>query len=671
MKKPAIIILVIIVAIVLCCCMLITFGLLGYTILAPQSTEVVQPTAAVETVTPPNLSSEPFPAPQEVPQEGLQKADAMLAELEQVEVPISNLYDLAARIRGEKDIPLTLPAPLVPYMLNDTQSFWITNTDTNESFQTTASLKYITPHLYFWIENGVRYDTNDLARLAETFESKIYPTDREFFGSEWTPGVDNDSRLYILLATNAGSNLAGYFSSADEYNPAVHEYSNAHELFLLNADNLDLSEEFTYGVLAHEFQHMIHWYRDLNEETWMNEGFSELAAYINGYDVGGFDSSYLASPDLQLTDWGVGVGDNSGHYGASFLFVKYFLDRFGEDATKALVAEDNNGMVSIDKVLTDMNAVDPATNRAITADDLFADWAVTNYINDAAAGDGRFVYKDYSPIFPAAISAEINNCPAGNYSDTVQQYGVDYILVSCPGDHTITFQGQPTTTLLETGSYSGDYSFWSNKGDESDMSLTREFDLTAVSSPVTLKYQTWYDLEVDYDYAYVMASTDGQKWDILKTPSGTIEDISGNSFGWGYNGQTNGWIEETVDLSEYAGEKVQIRFEYITDAAVNGEGLLVDDIQIPELNYFEDFEAGDGGWIGAGFVRVYNKLPQTYRVSMIQFGSGGISVTPLELDQDNRVSLPVTIQDGESLMLVVSGTTRFTRQPAPYNLAIE
>jgi hypothetical protein len=203
------------------------------------------------------------------------------------------------------------------------------------------------------------------------------------------------------------------------------------------------------------------------------------------------------------------------------------------------------------------------------------------------------------------------------------------------------------------------------------MYLSREFDLTSLTYTATLEYYTWYDLEEDYDYAYVMASTDGEKWDILKTPSGTDKDISGNSFGWGYNGKTFGWINESVDLSAYAGKKVQIRFEYITDAAVNGEGMLLDDISIPELEYFEDFEEGEGDWESAGFVRLYNQLPQTYRVSLITFGPGGSNVSYVELDDTNRASIPVSIADGESMMIVISGTTRFTRQPAPYFLSVE
>ncbi len=148
------------------------------------------------------------------------------------------------------------------------------------------------------------------------------------------------------------------------------------------------------------------------------------------------------------------------------------------------------------------------------------------------------------------------------------------------------------------------------------MTLTREFDLTNVSGPINLSYSMWYDVETDYDYVFLEASTDGGKtWQIITTPSGTDKDPSGNSYGWGYNGQTNGWVDETVDLSKYAGQKVQIRFEYVTDAALNGEGFMLDDVKVDAINYQSDFETDDGGWAGAGFARVENVLPQTYRLS--------------------------------------------------------
>jgi bacillopeptidase F (M6 metalloprotease family) len=307
----------------------------------------------------------------------------------------------------------------------------------------------------------------------------------------------------------------------------------------------------------------------------------------------------------------------------------------------------------------------------MSADDLFADWAVTNFVNDPNIQDGRFAYQNYTPPFNASLTGEYSSCPTGVVSESVMQYGVDYYQIYCNGNLTIEFQGLTLTSLLDTNPYSGEYAYWSNKGDESDMTLTRSFDFSGETGPITLTYQTWYDLEEDYDYAYVEVSTDGKNWDILLTPSGTDKDLSGNSYGWGYNANSGGWIEEQVDLSEYAGKEIQLRFEYITDAAVNGEGLMVDDIRIPEIGYFEDFEQGDGGWEAAGFVRIHNQIPQTYKVTLIQSGSNGTTITPIELDGDQYATVDLNIESGFNATLVISGTTRFTRQPAGYTIQVE
>ena len=38
------------------------------------------------------------------------------------------------------------------------------------------------------------------------------------------------------------------------------------------------------GVMAHEYQHLIHWGRDPAEESWLNESMSELAMAVLGYE---------------------------------------------------------------------------------------------------------------------------------------------------------------------------------------------------------------------------------------------------------------------------------------------------------------------------------------------------------------------------------------------------
>ncbi|MFN2303880.1 MAG: hypothetical protein ACK2TV_09125, partial [Anaerolineales bacterium] len=528
-------------------------------------------------------------------------AEANLKQLQEEIVPVNDSVELAERLGGKNNIPVTVPDENAPYSIGEDQSFWVTNVDTNKNFRINATLRYLGEHVYIWIENDVDYEEEDLILLGDTFDQEIYPTNREFFGSEWSPGVDNDPHIYIVFAGGLGRSLAGYYSSADQLHPEAHAFSNSHEMFLINSDNVYLWESYIYGTLAHEFQHMIHWYTDKNEETWLNEGFSMLAEFINGYDPGGFDYEYISKPDLQLTDWGADVGDNGPHYGAAMLFTTYLLDRFGEEVTKAVVASDRNGMESIDSVLADLGIQDAQTGEIITAEDIFADWAVTNYLGDEDVADGRYFYHIY-PTAPSAFSSTtFPICPFEVTTGDVFQFGVDYVEISCLGNHSLDFSANTTINLIPTDPYSGDYFFWSNMGDHSNMSLTQRFDFTNVSAPIDMNFQTWYDIEKDYDYVYFSASTDNQNWQILESSSCTRANPSGNNYGCALNGESMGWQQEVINLDQFAGETVTIRVDYVTDAAVNGYGMVIDDIQIDAIDYFSDFETDDGGWSGDGF----------------------------------------------------------------------
>jgi immune inhibitor A len=591
-----------------------------------------------------------------------------LATLENTIVPINDPHELACRLDGKCNVPEVLATSAAPRSVGEKQNFWVHDLDANENNEVVATLRYVTPHVYFWVQDDVDVNEREMADLIETFDKEIYPTTREFFGSEWLPGIDGDNHLYILYARGLGFNVAGYFSSANSTHPMIQEYSNGHEMYVMNADNTPLGGDYAYAVLAHEFQHIIHANNDLNETSWLNEGASELAVLLNGYDTGGFDMLYISNPDLQLNDWPNDQSATSPHYGAGFLFMTYFLDRFGEEATQLLVKDPANGLDSVDGVLQEIGATDPLTGQPITADDFFMDWALTNFLLDPSIGDGRYIYNNYRSARQASATETIYNCPQEPLARTVHQYGVDYIAIECNGDFTLNFTGSTVTGLLPANPYSGDYAFWSNKGDESNMTLTREFDLTNVNGPIEMSYRTWYDIETDWDYVYVEVSENGETWEILTTPSGTGTDPSGNSYGWGYTGVTGDWIEEQVDLSAYAGKKVLVRFEYVTDAAVNGEGFMVDDIEVEAAGYRSDFEADDGGWVAEGFVRIQNVLPQTFRLALIKSGDSSVTMIPVNPDQTAEISL--SLASGETAYLVVTGTTRFTREEASYQIEI-
>ena len=627
----------------------------------PPPTDQIEPT--------PNVVRTPIPTP-------VGDASDTLEALYAAVIPPNDMREVAIRIKGIDDIPEVVSETPADHPIGAQMDFWVSNSDTMETFPVTAELIYKTDNVYFFAEVGVFADEGDVQDMVDNFQQNVYPTNREFFGSEWNPGVDGDPRLYILYAGGAGASVAGYFSSQDEYSRLANEYSNEKEMFFVNADNQVPGDPYLDSVLAHEFQHMIHWAHDRNEESWMNEGSSELAQLINGYTDSFADYAYLSDTDLQLNTWGSdGAGSNAPHYGAGFLFMAYFLDRFGEEATRTLVAHPENGMVAVDAVLADLGLTDPMTGEPITSNDVFADWAITNYLLDEDVADGRYVYNNYpnaSTVFGPTDS--YFDCPVEE-TTTVGQFAVDYYEFNCPGEVTISFTGSQQVQVVPTVPKSGRYAWWSHRTDESDTRLTRAFDLTGLSE-ATLTYSAWWEIEEEWDYTYLLVSPDdGETWDMIETPSGTDADPVGNNLGWGYTGYSGGgqageWVEETVDLSAYAGQQILVRFEYVTDAAVNLPGFMVDDVRIPELDYQGDFEEGADGWVAEGFVLMDNLLPQTFIVQVIH-ENGATDILPLELDGANGGSLTLDLRNNGRAVLVVSGPTPLTTEKASYEFAVE
>ncbi|HEY76216.1 MAG TPA: hypothetical protein G4O00_08555 [Thermoflexia bacterium] len=590
--------------------------------------------------------------------------------LETTEVPMRDLHELAIRLRGlPPDTPRVSPSDCAPDCpLGTRRLFHVSNVDTDEQFDIYAVLQYKTDHVYMWVEEGVDVDTDALKAAADLFENHTYPTNRSFFGTEWTPGVDNDPHLSILHARNLGFSVAGYYSSADEFVSEVREDSNEMEMFYINIENVDVNSEFYNGVLAHEFQHMIHWYNDRNEETWLNEGFSELAAYLNDFDPGGAEYTFANEPDTQLNSWPEGPGAAGANYGAGYLFTSYFLDRFGPEATQALVAHDENGFAAVDAVLAELGV-------GIDHVDLFADWVIANLLDDPTLYDGRYGYEEIDPPTPRMNGRFNSRDYPLSRETTVHQYATDYIEIRGNQPLRFSFTGSTQVGLINTQAHSGRYLWWSNRGDDSDMTLTRAFDLSEVSQ-ATLEYWCWYDIEEDWDYAYVEVSTDGgQTWEILPTPSGTSSNPNGNSFGWAYTGRSGGgeqpeWIHETVDLSPYVGQEVLIRFEYITDDAVNRPGFALDDVAIPEIGYFADFEADGGGWEPDGFIRHANVLPQRWLLQLVLFGPQ-TTVQRLELDGGQTGEWEIPLGDETSrAVIAVSAYAPITTEPASYRYEI-
>jgi len=659
---------------IVCCCCLVGVSAISYFALwgsTPTNEAPVIVVTRVALPTPLARLKTPQASPQSTatPASGT-PAGASEAALAQAEAPARDLRELALRLNPDVTaIPLVVNPTPPTYQAGDTAEFWISNSDTLENQQITAELRYITDHVYMWVEQGVRLDQTDLERAADRFETQTYPTNREFFGGEWSPGVDNDVRLTILHARGLGERVAGYYSSADEFSRLINPFSNEREMFYISADSGSAkpNSSFYNGTLAHEFQHMIHWANDRNEDSWVNEGMSMLAEHLNNFDVGGADLAFTDQPDTQLTTWSDPSEGNAEHYGASYLFMAYFLDRFGEELTKAVVASPENGIAGFNDALE-------KAGRPERFDDIYADWVIANYLDRPEAdSEGRFGYTELDPDTPR-IDETYRRFPASGRSQ-VSQYGADYIRLKGQGDLIIEFQGQEQVGLVDAQP-KGAYAWWSNRGDDSDTTLTRAFDLRGLTS-ATLTFSAWYDIEAGWDYTYVEVSTDGgTRWQILPARFTTDENPVGNAFGVGWTGMSGGgsapvWVDEQVDLTPFAGQEILLRFESVTDDAVNNPGFLLDNIAVPELGFADGGEAGPGGWEAAGWVLTDNLLQQRWLVQLLAVGRNRVTLQRMTVGADGRGQLPLDgLGDLNEAVLVISALAPVTTELAPYEYTI-
>ena len=591
--------------------------------------------------------------------------NATMTALENVIVPTRDRVDLARRVLGVREIS---PPPTSPpvWDVGDRKSFWATNSAANRTFQVEATLRAVGEHIYFWVEAGVEIDKATLQEMALLFDREVYEAARTLWGSEDVPGVDGDPRVYGLFAYGMGPNVAAYFSNANTHPQEVVATSNQHEMFFFNLDTLGTifnAREIT-GIVAHEFQHMIRAHQDNNEATWVDEGFAKFTELYTGYSYGTLGSafSFLDAPQTQLNTWAED-GPRQPHYGAAMLFITYFYQRYGEDAMRALSMEQADGLEGFNRVLAALDEPD--------VNEFFADWALANFLQAPLLEDGRYGYAVLPGMSSAAPEAVITQYPHLRV-DEANQYSADYLVLTNLNDVqtlSLTLAAPESVSLVPAQAYSGRWMWYSHRQDESDTMLTRAFDLREVER-ATLRYRLWYHLEHLWDYGYVMVSADGgESWTPLATAHTTAENPHDNAYGPGYTGTSGGWVEEVIALDEYAGREILVRFEMITDEAVNQPGMLIDDVSIEEIGYFSDFEVDDGGWQAAGWLRTDNVLPQQAWVQAVQQMGDEAQITRWLAPADAAWTL--TLAPGvEQVVLAISPFAPVTTVPMPYTLQV-
>jgi len=266
-----------------------------------------------------------------------------------------------------------------------------------------------------WLDN-VTQAAVDAFRIA--FDSStpasatkgIYQTDVDVFGAP--PDVDNDAKIIILILDIKGD-AGGYFYG---YNEMPLPQSNLAEMVYIDADPLNLNSatglQIGLYVIAHEFQHMIHYNYDTDELTFINEACSEVAAVICGYPIQN-QGDYVINTNVNLLSWQAELSD----YGRAARFMTYVRDQVGVGVFKPLVQNTQDGVFGLDAALQSIGT-------PLRFNEIFRNFVIANILDNKTVNPA---YGYTYPNLPKAQGRLLANPNVATTGSTVQVLAAEYL----------------------------------------------------------------------------------------------------------------------------------------------------------------------------------------------------------------------------------------------------
>jgi len=392
--------------------------------------------------------------------------DARLREEEEALVAIrrapGGLVDEGAGPQG---------APLRAVTVGESKPFWVYNgaDDPNERFdQVTATVRHVGQHAVIYVDeqapaNG--FTAADLQAIGARFDQVIHPTVTGVFGAP--SDLDRNQKIAILFTpvvnrlTPRGSNsfVGGFFYGRDLL-PELSFSNKAEVFYALVPDPLGVhsdarTRQMVMGavpsILAHEFQHMIHFNQRVlradgsQDALWMLEGLAQMAEELvaRAYDLRAAPLEaelfrdgnrrrarlHLDRPDTVSLIVSSGRGTLA-ERGAGFLFLLHLHQHEGADLLRRLTRSTRTGVQNV------------VAEVGRGWDDLIADWTSATYLDGTALGTGRWSYAGFDlrdflgapfPIRP------LSNSPGDfSFSSELASSSMRYIVLTPPQDGTLT-----------------------------------------------------------------------------------------------------------------------------------------------------------------------------------------------------------------------------------------
>ena len=311
----------------------------------------------------------------------------------------------------------------VPPAQGSQRSFKVcSNIQCSGTSNVTATAQYVGAHAAIYVDNSAPtggFSASDLQAVGDQFDQVLYPIDTDRFGAE--SDIDANGVVIVLLTPKINalvgkpdcndSFIAGYFFGGDIAPGFASQYNNGEVFYGMVPDpngqvTCSYSTDFVKRIIPvtfiHEFQHMISFNQHVllrggNDETlWLNEGLSHLAEELGGlhYDslndvttanrffLGNLFNAYLYLDDpaaaAVITENPPGELEQRG---GAWLLVRYIVDQYGEQVTRALEQSS----------LTGVPVIEQATGAPFET--IMGRWGLALYVSDLPSFTAPAVLK--------------------------------------------------------------------------------------------------------------------------------------------------------------------------------------------------------------------------------------------------------------------------------------
>ncbi|MCF8242503.1 MAG: hypothetical protein K9J16_14085 [Melioribacteraceae bacterium] len=202
-----------------------------------------------------------------------------------------------------------------------------------------------------------------------------------------------------------------------------------------------------------------------------------------------------------------------------------------------------------------------------------------------------------------------------------------------------------TNSKAHSGNYSWTDSPNASYSPNTNSALSFNINLSGSSSPV-LSFWHQYSIETNNDYGYVEISIDnGNTWSIIHTVTGFDAE----------------WSMERIELTDYIGSTIGLRFRLYSNDAAHSDGWWIDDIIINDGQLIADYPFYEG--FETGFERWFVNNPWGLTSNNPHGGSYAFTDSPAGTYADNSSTsllLHINLSDAQIPLLTFWG--RFSTQ---------